>query len=92
MWPIYGYDWALNWLQKLFSTDEHANNRGPSHAYLFTGPRHVGKTTLALPFAQALLCTGNSGRNNGRHDHKNSTPPCGQCRSCQSCGWIKQPS
>ncbi len=29
-----------------------------SHAYLFTGPAQVGKTTLALAFAQALNCTG----------------------------------
>jgi len=72
MWPIYGYDWALDRLQKLFSAENSANNRGPSHAYLFLGPRHVGKTTLGHSFAQALLCT------EGNH-----TPPCGQCRSCR---------
>lgn len=79
MWPIYGYDWALSWLQKLFSKDENINNRGPSHAYLFSGPRHVGKTTLAFSFAQALLCTGDGGGNDNRY----SAPPCGQCRSCR---------
>ena len=26
------------------------------HAYLFTGPAHVGKTTLAIEFAQAVTC------------------------------------
>lgn len=29
----------------------------PSHAYLFVGMPHVGKTTAALAFAQALNCT-----------------------------------
>ena len=47
-----------------------ARMQQPAHAYLFTGPASVGKTTLALAFAQALNC--------GAQD-----PPCGQCRVCQ---------
>ena len=39
------------------------------HAYLFAGPAHLGKTTLAVQFAQALNCTG-------------ETPPCGACGPC----------
>jgi len=39
------------------------------HAYLFTGPAHVGKTTLARMFAQALTC-------------REATKPCGRCRTC----------
>ena len=46
--------------------------RGPRHAYLLTGPRHVGKTTLAMAFARALLCTA--------PPHE---APCGHCRSCR---------
>ena len=30
------------------------------HAYLFAGPPHLGKTTLAVQFAQALNCTGDA--------------------------------
>jgi DNA polymerase-3 subunit delta' len=41
-----------------------------SHAYLFAGPAHVGKTVAALQFAQLLNCTGEE-------------PPCGRCRQCE---------
>ncbi len=43
------------------------------HAYLFTGPEGVGKTTLALAFARALLC---QRRAPGQGD------ACGECLSC----------
>ena len=39
------------------------------HAYLFAGPAHLGKTTLALQLAQALNCT-------------DPAPPCGACGPC----------
>jgi len=42
------------------------------HAYLFTGPRGVGKTSMARIFAKALNCV------------KGPTPsPCGVCVHCQ---------
>ncbi len=44
------------------------------HAYLFTGPEGVGKTTLALAFARALLCPR---RAPGAGD------ACGECSSCR---------
>jgi DNA polymerase-3 subunit gamma/tau len=43
-----------------------------AHAYLFTGPRGVGKTTMARLLAKAVNCT-----------HPEAVErPCGQCESC----------
>ncbi|MFQ5520890.1 MAG: DNA polymerase III subunit gamma/tau [Candidatus Methylomirabilia bacterium] len=42
-----------------------------AHAYLFAGPRGVGKTTTARLLAKALLCT-----------QRTSSEPCGHCQVC----------
>ncbi|MDO8687040.1 MAG: DNA polymerase III subunit delta', partial [Dehalococcoidales bacterium] len=64
MWSVIGQKRAVSLLQRSLEKDSLA------HAYLFVGPAHVGKMTLALNLAQALNCTG-------------VEPPCGQCSACK---------
>ncbi|MBI2845040.1 MAG: DNA polymerase III subunit delta' [Chloroflexi bacterium] len=63
-WPVVGHRWAVELLSGAIAS---GNVR---HAYLFTGPQSIGKTALALAFAQALLC-------------EREERPCGQCPPCR---------
>jgi len=65
MWPVVGHEWAVGLLQQAIRSGR------LSHAYLFAGPPHVGKTTLARAFAQALEC------------EQGSDSPCGACSACR---------
>jgi DNA polymerase-3 subunit delta' len=64
MWQIVGHDRVIRLIQKSIETNR------VSHAYLFSGPSQVGKSTLAREFAKALNCL-------------EPDSPCGRCRSCQ---------
>lgn len=64
MWQVIGQS-------RIISLFTHGLGTGTlSHAYLFIGPPHVGKMTLALQMAQALNC-------------ESSERPCLECTSCQ---------
>ncbi len=66
-WQMTGHEWAEKLLRQHLATGK------ARQAYLFLGAEGVGKRTLALRLAQALLCT---------------APPepgawCGSCRACR---------
>jgi DNA polymerase-3 subunit delta' len=63
---IVGHEWAVRLLSSAVA------NERIGHAYLITGPDHIGKMTLARTFAQALNCTAEP-----------SSRPCGECRACK---------
>lgn len=65
-WSILGHTEAVRHLQAT------AAGGHPAHAYLFTGPEGVGRTTLALAFARALNC-----------EDALELRPCGVCDSCR---------
>jgi len=70
MWQVVGQNRAVSLLQRSLE-------RGLlAHAYLFVGPPHVGKMTMALNLAQALNCEA-------------SEYPCGECDSCQKIALAK---
>jgi DNA polymerase-3 subunit delta' len=64
LWQVVGQSRVVSLLQRSLERGSIA------HAYLVTGPPHVGKMTLALNLAQALNCQG-------------TEVPCGVCDSCQ---------
>ena len=63
-WPIIGHELAVSRLSWAVYEEQVA------HAYLISGPDHIGKQTVAHTFAQALLCTNEHSR------------PCTTCRTC----------
>jgi len=70
MWQVIGQDRTVSLLQRSLE-------RGTlAHAYLFVGPSHAGKMTLAVNLAQALNCEADE-------------PPCGECESCQKIALAK---
>jgi DNA polymerase-3 subunit delta' len=70
-WNIVGHEHAIHTLRRALAAQR------VRHAYLFTGPEHIGKALLAQRFAQTLLCTG------GADPHDAPQNPCNACLSCR---------
>jgi DNA polymerase III subunit gamma/tau len=59
---------------KITLQNEIENNK-TAHAYLFSGPRGIGKTTMARIFAKSINC---------KVKKANEFEPCNECDSCKS--------
>jgi len=70
-WNIVGHEHAINTLHRMLMAQR------VRHAYLFTGPEHIGKALLAQRFTQTLLCTGGPDPNAAPQN------PCNVCLSCR---------
>jgi len=70
-WNITGHEHAVDILRRTLAAQQ------VRHAYLFTGPQHIGKSLLAQRFAQTLLCTG------GSDPTVAPSEPCNHCLSCR---------
>jgi DNA polymerase-3 subunit gamma/tau len=54
-----------------------------AHAYLFTGPRGVGKTTIARILAKAVNCENRKAFNPSKGIESLDYEPCNECAACQ---------
>lgn len=74
-WDLIGHDWAVQLLRG------HIRSDSLRHAYLITGPRGIGKASLAVRFIQALNCP----------DQGSSGDPCLVCPTCRRLGRLEHP-
>ncbi len=65
-WGFCGQENLVDFLQSALISGK------PAQAYLFVGPENIGKSTLALKFASALLC-----------QNKKEVSACGECFHCR---------
>lgn len=71
---IVGQEHIVEYLREMLGKD------APGHAYIFCGPRGIGKKTIARAFAAALLCP---------YGHQGDS--CGTCNVCKMFGNMSTP-
>ena len=86
-WDVVGHERAVDLLRRSI-----VNGR-IGHAYLLSGPRGIGKRSLALELARAVNCeTAGPGAESARPDATDADgPPCGVCRRCRLIAEGKHP-
>ena len=82
MWSTIGQDHLLKQIEAGLGAGRLA------HAYLLSGPPHVGKMTLALDLAAAVNCAVVNGQQAGSMfaDQDEAQGPCGNCDPCNRIG------
>ncbi len=75
-WPIIGNNHITEYLSRLIQ------QKDLDGTYIFTGPRDLGKTTLAYYFAQSILCD--------NYKKGQGTLPCHLCESCRKIDLTKK--
>lgn len=73
---IIGHERQIDYLNKVIK------NGRLSHAYLFYGPEHIGKLTLAKAFAKTFFC---------ERGEKKLNSVCGECEPCRKIEGNKHP-
>ncbi len=66
------FDQVIGQKHVVYPLQQAVINNTPAHAYLFSGTRGTGKTSIAKIFAKALNCK-----------HPQNGNPCGKCEYCQ---------
>jgi DNA polymerase-3 subunit delta' len=70
-WNIVGHEHAIDRIKRTLAAEQ------VRHAYVLSGPEHIGKSLLAHRFAQTLLCMG------GPDPQVAPQNPCNVCLSCR---------
>jgi len=68
-WNIIGHQEQIKFLEKSL------NNNHLNHAYIFAGPKFIGKEKIAKLFAQSIICE--------KIQNQTSDKPCNDCPNCK---------
>jgi DNA polymerase-3 subunit delta' len=75
-WNFIGNNAILRYLENVMVKDR------LSHAYVFSGPNHIGKETCVRRFLSLLSCEARTNANEGENQNVPNVP-CGECVHCR---------